>query len=411
MTQPLLTSLKVVVGYLQRFIFWMLLSVLSALIGSFIFFAVFEILPDDQRYINLNRIHYYALRNNYVIDPSLVFRYIDPNMAYEAKNYKGDLYSPKFGINVPGTDFVASYSNGFRSNTSRPPFEIAIIGNSFIEYGENDLDTLSERLRVVGGLSTFNLGHAFYGPYQYIELLKRFALPLHPKYVLLCLFGGDDLENIKQYQNWLKEGTYWHFYDVSRYGFFDRYQLMLSDVFELAANYLTTFEDTESISKNQVHPDVGIIKLGGQNVPLLFMYWNSPMSVEEILSSDEGKILLDLIKEFKQITSQHSIIPIIVYIPTKLEVYGEFLSSLSGSRILSQLDNQLKVQYNTANAIADISRVADIRLINLLPYFGELAARGRLLYYPTDSHWNSNGREAAAEYIAATMGWGAKATR
>jgi len=37
-----------------------------------------------------------------------------------------------------------------------------------------------------------------------------------------------------------------------------------------------------------------------------------------------------------------------------------------------------------------------------------LASRGKLLYYSFASHWNGEGREAAAEYVAVALGADAK---
>jgi hypothetical protein len=185
---------------------------------------------------------------------------------------------------------------------------------------------------------------------------------------------------------------------------------MVSDVVSLAVNWVGDSLKPVTSSGNKTHPDVGIIRLGGKDVPMLFGYWNAPISADDILSSEEGKTLRKLLDEFNLGSVQHRITPIVVYIPTKLEVYGEHFTQRSGGRFLSKIDTQLKFQRNKMEAVETLSHESGVRLINLLPYFKELADRGKLLYYPTDSHWNSDGAQAAAEYIAATMGWSCKAS-
>jgi hypothetical protein len=39
-------------------------------------------------------------------------------------------------------------------------------------------------------------------------------------------------------------------------------------------------------------------------------------------------------------------------------------------------------------------------LVDLSPFFEAAARRGKMLYYPMDTHWNSDGREVAAATIA-----------
>jgi hypothetical protein len=44
-----------------------------------------------------------------------------------------------------------------------------------------------------------------------------------------------------------------------------------------------------------------------------------------------------------------------------------------------------------------------ITLIDFAPWFDSLAKKGDLLYYPFDTHWNPEGRESAAAYIAGKL--------
>jgi len=107
-------------------------------------------------------IKYYALRGNYVPHPSLV---LVPRWTGSVEEYsyesKGDLYSPIYGVDVPATRFAGSVTaDGFRSNGSREPVDVLVLGDSYVEIGETDQDIVSERLSAASGLSAFNLGRA-----------------------------------------------------------------------------------------------------------------------------------------------------------------------------------------------------------------------------------------------------------
>ena len=43
-------------------------------------------------------------------------------------------------------------------------------------------------------------------------------------------------------------------------------------------------------------------------------------------------------------------------------------------------------------------------MLSLTPVFKAKAAGGMRLYYPLDAHWNSTGREVAAEFVAEELG-------
>ena len=81
------------------------------------------------------------------------------NKVVDAVEFRGDGYSHGFGVEVSPISYHASYTNkGFRTNSSKPPFDVLVIGDSYIEFGESDDSTLSELLKQESGLSTLNLG-------------------------------------------------------------------------------------------------------------------------------------------------------------------------------------------------------------------------------------------------------------
>jgi hypothetical protein len=143
-----------------------------------------------------------------------------------------------------------------------------------------------------------------------------------------------------------------------------------------------------------------MIQLGGHLVPMYFNYWNQHATSTQLLEREEWKQIRTVIGQFKALAAQNMIIPIIVFIPTKLEVYGSLFDRQSGSRFLSRIHEQLQFDMNTSDALEAVSQEQSVQLVNLMPVFRALARQGKVLYYPFDTHWNVTGRTAAAEVLA-----------
>jgi hypothetical protein len=134
-----------------------------------------------------------------------------------------------------------------------------------------------------------------------------------------------------------------------------------------------------------------------------FLYWNQLLSVQQLLSSEEWQILRSLLAEFRRLSLANGIIPVIVFIPTKIQVYGGYFTLESGQNFLAKIESQLSFETNSVKALTTLTQELNLQLVNLMPHFKRLASEGKLLYYPFDTHWNSEGRQAAAEFVAASL--------
>ena len=54
----------------------------------------------------------------------------------------------------------------------------------------------------LGGLTVVNLGKSGYGPFQYLEVFRRFGINKRPKYALFGFYEGNDISDITSYLNW-----------------------------------------------------------------------------------------------------------------------------------------------------------------------------------------------------------------
>jgi SGNH hydrolase-like domain, acetyltransferase AlgX len=386
---------------LWRFGRGLLMAAYTFLVVSLLLFSLFECFPRLLDVVNLQPIAYYALKRDLIADPALVFVLRKVNDVVRT-TWKGDQYSSAYGVDVVPMPYVATTNaEGFRPNSAGPPYEIVLIGDSFLAMGEDDASTLSERLRAVSGRATFNLSRSWYGPYQYLELLKRYGLALWPKVVLLGFYAGNDIEDIREYHRWRREHRYYFYADHTQRPFLVRYAIALTDTGAYLRDTIAKrlARQTQPVAPGEIHSDLGIIRVGAQLVPMVFGDWNPEGSAEQLLATAEWQALHALLTEFHHLCRAEGILPVLLYIPSKSQVYAEHATAHSGQRFLQAAARQRPIRTNMVAALTTLAQRVELPLINLLPAFEQHAEAGRLLYYPFDTHWSGEGIQAAAEYI------------
>jgi hypothetical protein len=379
----------------------LLVAAYASLVASLLLFSLFEVFPSLLDTVNLQAIAYYALKRELISDPSLVFvlRKVD---SVVRTTWWGDQYSSEYGVDVVPMPYVATTNaEGFRPNSAGPPYEIVLVGDSFLAMGEDDASTLSERLRAVSGRATFNLSRSWYGPYQYLELLKRYGLALKPKMVLLGFYAGNDIEDTREYHRWLREHRYYLYADHAQRPFFVRYAIALSNTGAFLRDTIAKrlARQTRPVAPGEIHPNLGVIRIGAQAVPMVFGDWNPEGSAAQLLATAEWQALHALLTEFHHLCRAEGILPVLLYIPSKSQVYAEYALLHSGRRFVQAAARQHPIRTNMVAAITTLAQQSELPLINLLPYFEQQAEAGKLLYYPFDTHWRGEGIQDAADYI------------
>lgn len=386
------------------------LTACSLFLCTFLIFGLVELFPDLARSLHLTSIHYYSLRERYVTDESLIFRM---RPFYQVKKagyagYKGDLYKPVYGIEVPEIAYEGTYDkHGFRNAGGDRDGDVVVLGDSFIEIGESDADLFTRRLEGISGLRAVNLGLAWYGPFQYLEVLKRYGVERKPKYAVLSFFEGNDLKDILEYVHWTRGGDYYHF-NLSSKGVLGRYRLAVRETIQYLTEGGKPSEGTRVAKESQdgaaVHPDLVDLELGDKPFKARFGYAINTAEIPQIVRSDEWKDLRQLLTEFRKVCAEHRIVPVLMFIPTKAHIYAEYSTELSGTNWTSIRKQQIAAKDNVRNAITGVANELQIHMLDLTPVFETSARKGEMLYYPFDTHWNQAGRQAAAEAVAKALG-------
>ena len=394
---------------LLNFPIGLVLASASLLVTSFILFSFFELFPSFIKPLHFDITGYYAYKASYLPDAKLA--YIEkPFHTDVTHDFRGHAYSPLYGIDVkPTTVEWKTDGEGFRNSRTLSSADIVVMGDSYIEYGDNEADTFGKRLeRHLPRLTVANLGKAGYNPFQYLEVFKRYGLKKQPKYALFCFYEGNDINEMKQYLQWQRgdKNASNLYYTMGSKTFFQRYKIALQEIlhllrataFNLIQLPLIKILDTQHYI---IHPDLALLRLpNGTYHKMLFIPRLSKASPEEMLRSDEWIALKNILMDFKNTSFQHDIVPIVLYIPTPTHIYASYSTKESGNNWLAELNEQVAAKENAHAALQNLVKQTGVPFISLVPVFERQAAAGRLLYYPMDSHWNSEGREVAAQFVA-----------
>ncbi len=391
----------------------------SLFASSFFLFYLFDLFPSLIKLLSLHTIPYYYFQYHYQADDELAYRRRPFRGRILTPNFRGDFYSPRYGVEVPPiikTDWVTD-ADGFRNSRPAKLWDVIAIGDSYLEDGTGEADTFPKRLEnKLPGLTVANLGVGGYGPIQYLEVLKRYGIKKHPEYALFSFFEGNDIQDIRVYLRWRKGeavGAYKSIYDsLSSQTLFRRYAVAAAQTAAyvkeragkeiwLAVQAALATIDAGRGNGRPIHPDLAVLKMGNNyhTVLLSGVFWDT-RSTDDMLKTEEWQVLKKILDEFRDVCAENKIIPIIVYIPTNVHIYAEYSTEQSGRNWRRMRDEQIAAQGDTESAMRHLSQELNIDLISLTPVFKLAAEQGRLLYYPFDSHWNSDGKELAASFVA-----------
>ena len=380
---------------------------------SFFLFCLIEVFPSVGNSLHVDQIGSHYFHNLYVADDQLVHK-LKPHLRMKLPAF-GHEYPPMYGIQVPPRKIEwITDEDGFRNGDTTKFDDVLIIGDGFIEEGQDLSDTFAGRIeKHLTAAKVRNLGTGGYGPFQYVEVLKRYGLKRNPNFALIAFNEVNDIFDIEKYLEWkeAKEKGLSVAYDartpVVATTFFGRYVGVMLEtshyIQKVAFTAAHVMLDKLNMHRQNraVHPDVVMVEIGKQaRHKMLFIDRLITQSGEELLASDTGRRLKEIMIEFKNVCERNKIIPVIMFVPSAAHVYAEHSTEASGRNWLKMRAEQIGAKANVERAISSLARDLRIELINLSSVFESAAKNGRMLYYPLSSHWNAEGREVAAGFVA-----------
>src|SRR5262249_37078511 len=149
-----------------------------------------------------------------------------------------------YGIDVPRVKSTwQTDSEGFRNPSNITVADIAVIGSSFGEYGTEFENTFPGQLEIkLGGPRVVNLSKGGYGPFQYLEVFRRYAVAKQVRYALIVFYAPNDTEH--QLGHWIRTGeSYLTETSVQSPGVFNGYRtVLLQTSTKLSKRAWTVFE-------------------------------------------------------------------------------------------------------------------------------------------------------------------------
>jgi|RhiMetdeSRZDD1v2_1073273.scaffolds.fasta_scaffold38854_3 acetyltransferase AlgX (SGNH hydrolase-like protein) len=283
--------------------------------------------------------------------------------------------------------------HGFRNDHEIEQAPVVVLGDSFVEAGlVPQAALLSTRLSELLHVETANLGLGGYGPQQELIVLKRYGLELRPKVVLWFFFEGNDLLDVPRYANYSRN---WDATLKELHGF--KARSFTKNVLRVLGRLSTSQSQTTSEALRR-----SCYFRQGQDESsktLYFAYAGMPLSREDLVSLE---IAQRSFQEAKRLASEHGAQFLFVYIPIKFRVYRDFCEFPAKG-----YGKQWQVN-NLPTMLESWCQAQDIAYLNLTESLQEHAARGDLVYFPDDGHWNAHGHEIVATTIAQfikNQGW------
>ena len=378
----------------------------SFLIGSFVVFLLLDQFPVLVKPLRWDIIPYFNSRLTYVPDAFLGFREKPYNKS-EITNFRGSAYSPLYGIDVPMSTLRWQVDGeGFRNKLDTSVADIAIIGSSFSEYGADFEDTYPRQLEIMlDGPKVVNLAKAGYGPFQYLQVLKSYAIKKKVRYVVVTFHPSSDTGFYLT--QWLVEGEVFQDKGPQAGGVFRRYGMAVQQAGKMLISGGWTALQLGFrgiVGTDFIHPNVAVLRLpNGVSQKLLLLDQHSTRSVDNLLESPEWKAWRSILVALKELSEENQIVPLLLYIPAVTEIYSQYITPQSGKNWLRLRESLIATQRADEEAARRLAANVGIEMISLRPAFEQAARQGKLVYYPLDMHWNEEGRKIAASVTAEAL--------
>ncbi len=316
-------------------------------------------------------------------------------------------YEPGLTLNVPVDSVDAALGaiedvrldrNGFCNPATAAEHEtvdVIVLGDSmtFCTAVKPD-DTSSAQLERVSGRRAYNLGIPGIGPFEYVELLRKFGLSRRPKFVIMNIYEGNDLRDSDRYNNFLLHGK----------------QSMDQDAFggPFAWSYSLAFiKAAIELELRQLDRNTGMDFRYAINMPGGLIRMNTTNS-----DRDEARYALRLMKgelspvimqpaldDFRELARQYRFVPVITLIPSAYTAYAQSIEFNDPSlREAVRAGGEIQRRW-----LGTYSAREGLIFLDLTTALQGAANTGPLVYFPANVHLTPTGQRVVAAAIAAVL--------
>jgi len=315
-----------------------------------------------------------------------------------------------YEIDDPGSRRVVTtdeigFCNPPGTYRATPALDLLAIGDSFTWCHAIDAErTWASLVGRLTGLPSYNLGRGGQGPYEYVQILKRFGLSRSPRAVMLNVFEGNDLRDSEEFHRFRLDPSGaeaapppgWRGQRLARASY--AYNVLRGGIDYLA----------EHGAQSRLEAEIDFrYRIGTDEHGTVFN--RSQSDREEVLYARRvraGHIDLALFDEalasFAELARRHRFEPIVLYTPSAHTVYREHVSFFDPA-----IADDLR-RFSDAQRRHLATRAADLgyRFLDLTPHLRAAISGfepGELLYFPTTLHYSPPGHEVVARAVAGLL--------
>jgi lysophospholipase L1-like esterase len=283
---------------------------------------------------------------------------------------------------------VTTNAEGLRDDPWLEAQDLVAVGDSFtFGFGVDGDEAWPERLEAQTGLQVANLGWAGWSSFVYPAALRRHAVPLGAKTWLWAFFVNDLPESAGAESFILAGGRDFKASAMDGAG--------LGQDLRFPFN-LRTVQLASALLDNDLFllPDSGSGFLDDGQVRL--RYGTYPWDVTDPGREEVQRgwtLTEEALLDAQALAASQGAQLVLLFVPTREHAFWPYLQALMPNKDVTQLDQ-------VDGRLAGFAAEHDIPYFSLLPAFRRAALDGRMVYFPNDGHWNSEGHQLAADEIA-----------
>jgi hypothetical protein len=365
----------------------------AAIVAVLLAYSAFEVYPHLAEILGLLAPDYYLFKRGLIPDSELVYRPM-PNL---------DVWV--------GIEHDVSDDEGFRNPSVPQSSDVVIIGDGMVNSGVSWQDSFGGRLQKhLPALSVRNLSVSGYGPPQYLKVLERYGIKRNPKIVILAYNEGGDLSDTTRYLDFKNSGIWPEYLGGYEAGMTDpvrKFKTAFSETWTYLQNRTWNFTE-HLIATILPHRQLPLADYSadlelpnGRRLTTVFIGFQNTKPTQVIEEGEDWRQLEQILIQFKTLSAEHSITPVILFVPTASHIYAQYsMDGEGGPYWLQMREDQIRAKHYLESALRETSERLGITFLSLSTIFEPAAERGQMVYDTASVHINSDGLELAADYVA-----------
>lgn len=273
----------------------------------------------------------------------------------------------------------------------RATVDVVAIGDSFTYcLAVKPEDAAAAIFARESGMTSYNLGIPSIGPREYIELLRKFGLPLKPKFVVMNIYEGNDLRDGDRFMQFKKSGK-------GRGEDKQRMQRLIAHSYAASLVYAAyDWLDDSAFLKGKPKIDFGYSAMSQGSRVAMNVNQADKDEARYARFLIEGKVSLDLflkpLDDLKQLAAENGFTPIVTYIPSFYTAYAKTVT-FDDPKV-----GEAATEFSRRQRafIAEAARARGLPFRDVTPAMQAAAETGPLTHFPANVHLTPFGHRVVA---------------